>query len=169
MSWESALQSAIEVAIAIAGFSGIVGAVAGRTPGRWSASDQLRLRVLLTASGVALIASFLPFLLVDSFPPERVWRFLSGLLAIYTTSITVYRFRQSRALGLSGSLVFSAVPTLVFQAPVIALMFTNALWLASSAVYVFCVLSGLFIAFSVFVQLLLGATSAAAGADLPAG
>jgi hypothetical protein len=30
MSWESALQSAIEVAIGIAGFSGIVGAVAGK-------------------------------------------------------------------------------------------------------------------------------------------
>ena len=30
MSWESALQSAIEVAIGIAGFSGIVGAFAGK-------------------------------------------------------------------------------------------------------------------------------------------
>ena len=157
MSWESALQSAIEVAIGIAGFSGIVGAVAGRTGGQWTAADHLRLRVLLTASGVALIFAFLPFLLVDSFETDKVWRSLSGLHATFTTGITIHRFRQAREIGVSGSVIVSGVPAYVFQAPIIILMCANAAWLASAPVYVFGVLWGLFIAFVVFARLLLAA------------
>jgi hypothetical protein len=158
MSWESALQSAIEVAIGIAGFSGIVGAVAGRTAGQWKAADHLRLRILLTASGTALIFAFLPFLLIDSFEPSIVWRSLSGLNAISIAGITIFRYRQSRAIGVSGgSLVIPGVPPFVLNAPVAILMSANAVWLASAPVYVFCVLWGLFIAFVVFARLLLAA------------
>ena len=53
MYWNEALGAAIEVAIAIAGFSGIVAAVGRRGAGDWTSIDQLRLRVLLTASGSA--------------------------------------------------------------------------------------------------------------------
>jgi hypothetical protein len=157
MSWESALQSAIEVAIGIAGFSGIVGAVAGRTAGQWNAANQVRLRVLLTASGGALIFAFLPFLLIDSFESETVWRSLSALLAVHTTGISIYRRRQSRAAGVSGSVVFSGIPAYASQVPVVILMSANAVWLGSAPLYVLCVLWGLVIAFVVFARLLLAA------------
>jgi hypothetical protein len=41
MPWESALGSVIEVAIGLAGFSGIVAAVGRRGAGQWSAFDQV--------------------------------------------------------------------------------------------------------------------------------
>ncbi len=168
MSWESALQSAIEVAIGIAGFSGIVGAVAGRTAERWDAADQLRLRILLTASGVSLVFAFLPFLLIDSFEPEQVWRCLSGLYVVFTIGITIHRYRQRRAIEVVGSLVLSGIPPYVYQVPVVALMFSNAVWFGSAPVYVSGVLWGLCIAFVVFARLLLAAAQRRSHGDPPA-
>jgi hypothetical protein len=167
MSWESALQSAIEVAIGIAGFSGIVGAVAGRTGGQWDTDDYVRLRVLLTASGIALVFAFLPFLLVDSFESEQIWRSLSALLAIVSAGITIYRGRQSRSRGAVDSVVVSGIPGFVYQAPIILLMCSNAIWFASASVYVFCVLWGLIAAFVVFAQLLLDAARRGVQDDRP--
>ena len=75
VQWESALGSAIEVAIAIAGFSGIVAAVGRRAAGSWTDSDQLNLRILLTASGATIFFAFLPFLLIGPLDPPVAWRF----------------------------------------------------------------------------------------------
>ena len=133
------------------------------TAGQWTAADQLRLRALLAASGVALISTFLPLLLIDSFESDHVWRSLGGLHAIYTAGITIHRYRQSRAIDVSGSVIVSGVPAYVLQTPVIILMCSNAAWLASASVYVAGVLWGLFITFVVFARLLLAAARREAG------
>jgi len=81
------------------------------TAGQWTAADQLRLRALLAASGVALISTFLPLLLIDSFESDHVWRSLGGLHAIYTAGITIHRYRQSRAIDVSGSVDWDKIRT----------------------------------------------------------
>ena len=103
MSWQSALGSVIEVAIAMAGFSGIVAAVGRRGAGHWTV--DLRLRILLTASGSCLCSSrFLPFVLVDLIDPSLMWRLASGLLAAHTIFITAFRFRQASVAGIRAAI-----------------------------------------------------------------
>jgi hypothetical protein len=99
MSWEAALGSVIEVAVGIAGFSGIVAAVGRRREGQWDPMDQLLLRVLLLASGIAILFSFLPFTLIELMEPRLVWRILSGLLAAWVLGIAIIRTRQGFQLG----------------------------------------------------------------------
>ena len=98
--WESALASAIEVAIAISGFSGIVAAVGHRSTGNWSPDDQLRLRVLLTASGIAGAFAFAPFILLDTQSEAGlIWRVGSGVMAAWLIAIPFYRRRQAAQRG----------------------------------------------------------------------
>lgn len=152
MAWESALGSAIEVAIAIAGFSGIVAAVGQRGAGHWNEADQLRLRILLTASGAGMGFAFLPFLLVDLIDPSLVWRIASGLLAVSLAGISILRLRQASATGISVAIGFHP-SRVMLQIAVISMLLANALWFASSSVYVLGVLWNLFIAFMTFVTL----------------
>jgi hypothetical protein len=154
MHWESALGSAIEVAIGIAGFSGIVAAVGRRAAGHWSKVDQLRLRILLTASGAALVSSFLPFVLIDLIDASSTWRITSALLATHTAGISFYRFRQASAAGIARPMGLTPLRR-ALQAGVVVLLVANAIWLASAPVYVLGVLWGLLIAFLTFVRLLL--------------
>ena len=65
MSWESALGSAIEVAIGLAGFSGIIAAVGRRGAGSWTAADEILLRILLFADRALPITGFGHFQLPD--------------------------------------------------------------------------------------------------------
>jgi hypothetical protein len=168
MAWESALGSAIEVAIGIAGFSGIVAAVGRRGAGHWSAADQLRLRILLTASGAALIFAFLPFVLVGFVEDALVWRLGSALLAIHTAGITLYRVRQASAAGIVDALQIRRWRA-VLPLAVVSLLTANAVWLASSSLYVLGVLWGLVIAFLTFVRLLLESWHEPADEAPPAG
>jgi hypothetical protein len=154
MAWESALGSAIEVAIGIAGFSGIVAAVGRRGAGHWTDADQIRLRILLTASGASLVFSFLPFVLVDVIEPPLVWRLGSALVATYMVGITILRVRQASIAGIRSAIGMRAAP-MTAQAVVVGLLLANALWLASSSLYVAAVLYGLGIAFLTFIALLL--------------
>lgn len=155
MIWESALGSIIEVAIGIAGFSGIVAAVGRRGAGHWTDADQLRLQVLLTASGVALVFAFLPFVLVDLIGDRLVWRSCSALLAIHTTGISIHRIRQASLAGI-GQAVGLRPSLLILQAAVALMLGVNAFYWASPSVYVLGVLWGVFAAFMAFVSLLLG-------------
>ncbi len=154
MTWESALGSAIEVAIGIAGFSGIVAAVGRRGAGNWNEVDQLRLLILLTASGVSLLFAFLPFVLIDLMEPALVWRLASGLLGSYFVGIVTYRVRA--AAGIGGARAIGMTPIrMTLQAVVVSVLFANAFWFASPSLYVVGVLWGLAIAFLSFVGLLL--------------
>jgi hypothetical protein len=82
-------------------------------------------------------------------------------------TIMVYRYRQNRGVAVEYPLGFG-MPLSVFQIPNLALSFTNALWLASAQVYVFCVLWGLLVAFLAFVQLPLAPSPISTGDAPPA-
>jgi len=154
MNWSEALSSAIEVAIAMAGFSGIVVAVGRRGAGDFSSADQLRLRVLLTASGVAGAFAFAPFILLDTGLEEGlVWRLGTAAQAVWFVGIMLYRRRQALQLGT----IFVASPRrlVAIYLPAIALLMLNTAVLGKAWPYVLGVIVQLFIGFMTFVQLLL--------------
>ena len=153
MYWSEALSSAIEVAIAIAGFSGIVAAVGRRGAGEWTPADQLRLRMLLTASGVSGAFAFLPFILLDTgLDPSLVWRVGSATQGVWFVAISLYRRSQAIRMGATFPLpiVFLAV-----YLSVIGALLLNAAYLAAPWPYVVGVIVQLYVAFMTFVQLLL--------------
>lgn len=167
MDSESALGSIIEVAIAIAGFSGIVAAVGRRGAGHWTEEDQLRLRILLTASGAALVFAFLPFVLADLVARDLVWRIASGLLAIHVVAISAYRVRQASHSGI-GEAIGLRPWRLMLQGVVALVLIVNAWRWGSPALYVAGVLWGVFVAFMTFVRLLLDSWHQGPGGSPPA-
>jgi hypothetical protein len=154
MNWESGLGSAIEVAIGLAGFSGIIAAVGRRGAGSWTAADQILLRILLTASGAALVWAFLPFVVLDAIDPPAFWRIGSGAIAGWYISVGVYRMRQASRVPTEA--LTRPPPLLIFlHASVIVALLANAFHLATPSLYVLGVLWELVLAFLAFVTLLL--------------
>jgi hypothetical protein len=155
MPWDSALGSIIEVAIALAGFAGIVAAVGRRGSGQWSAADQLLLRVLLLSSGAAIIFAFLPFILIDVLELSTLWRVLSAVLALWLSVVAILRMRQSMSHGITEVLDLRLSYFIGGGLVVVSLLITNALWLASSSLYLVGLLWQVTISFVTFVTLLL--------------
>ncbi len=160
LHWDTALSAAIEVSIAIAGFSGIVAAVGHRSDGRWNANDQLRLQVLLTASGAAGTFAFLPFVLLDAaLDPKLVWRIGSGAQFVWIVGVATFRIRQANQMG---AVFFDIVSSRILapvQLVMLSLLAMNTVWLGASWPYLAGVLGQLAVAFFAFVRLLLGAWS----------
>jgi len=84
MNADSFLSSAVEVAIGIAGFAGIVAAIRHRDPSSWADKDRLLLRILLVASAIAVVFAWLPAVLHEAgIRSHALWQissllFLSG-------------------------------------------------------------------------------------------
>lgn len=157
MAWDSALGSVIEVAIGIAGFSGIVAAVGRRRAGPWNPVDRLLLRILLLSSGVAILFSFLPFTLIDLIDADLVWRGLSAVLATWVLCIAIIRTRQGAELGVARQVGLRNPYVMTGAMAVFMLLVANALWFGTSSLYVVGVLWQVAIAFIAFVYLLLSA------------
>ena len=80
-----------EIAVALAGFSGIVVALGRGTSGKWLPGDRLRLRFLLEASLTAGSFSLLALVLYSSMGNSgHAWGVTSGLWAVYMV-ISLYR------------------------------------------------------------------------------
>jgi len=157
MAWESAFGSVIEVAIAITGFSGIVAALGRRGAGTWTEADQLRLRILLAASGSATGYAFLPFVLADLVDPSVVWRIASSLLAVHNAAMTLHRIRQASSAGINQAVGGRRWIPMIGTVLVVSMLLMNAVIWASWSIYLLGNLWGIFIAFINFVELLLGA------------
>lgn len=67
------------IAVAIAGFSGVVVALTGKTTKSFSALERLNLRILLQVSAFALLFSLIPLILHRALESATAWR-LSMLL-----------------------------------------------------------------------------------------
>jgi len=163
MTWDSALGSVIEVAISLAGFSGIVAAVGRRGAGQWTITDQVRLQILLTASGAVLLFAFLPFVLIDLMDPALVWRVVSGLMALWICAIVIYRYRQASREGIAKA---DGVPLFagLSQFTNVLLLVANTVWFASPPLYLIALLWNTAIAFMAFVSLLMDSWRQAPGA-----
>lgn len=102
MTADSVLSSAVEVAVGIAGFAGIVAAIRQRDVGTWSARDRITLQALFGSSGVAIVLGVLPGVLQEAgIPPIEVWRTGSAGLAACMTLLGLFRARQIRTHGIS--------------------------------------------------------------------
>jgi hypothetical protein len=81
-----ALTTIAEVAVGLAGFSGVV-VVLGRQPGQFSRVEAGRLVVLLLSSFGALFFALMPFALFPlGLNPAAVWRTAGGLVAVFALS-----------------------------------------------------------------------------------
>jgi hypothetical protein len=167
MAWDSALGSFIEVAIALAGFSGIVAAVGRRGAGEWNPADQLLLRILLLSSGALLSFAFLPFILVDLLESSVAWRLLSGMLAVWLGVVPIIRQRRG-AFSVLGITRFSGFFWLYLAcwAGTVSVLIFNALWLHMPSIYLIGLLWQGFISFATFVVLLLNSWREAPSATL---
>jgi hypothetical protein len=63
-----------ELAVAIAGFSGVVVALEGRGVGEWSATQRFNLRVLLQVSALTIFFSIFPLILERAIEQPVSWR-----------------------------------------------------------------------------------------------
>ena len=95
MYWDSVLTSVIQVAIAIAGFSGIVAVLGQRSEGVWDEMDRIRLQGLLVGSFATMIIAFLPYILFSAELAESlVWRIASSIHAVGIGMDVVAKTRQ---------------------------------------------------------------------------
>ena len=97
MDSHDALTTLAEIAIAIAGFSGIAAVLGRRNQGEWSPSDVVRLRSLLVVSFTIVIFCFFPIILslavADS---EKVWAVSSGAWIVQSVVAILFGVRDAR-------------------------------------------------------------------------
>ena len=84
MDFPEVLVGLTEIAVALAGFTGVVVVFGSRSAGSWLPGDRLRLGFLLEASLTAGGFSLLALVLYSSMQNARnVWALVSGLWALY--------------------------------------------------------------------------------------
>jgi len=92
-----ALGLYIEVAIGIAGFSGIIAAIKHSEIGSWEIGDQISFEVVLTASITAMLFAFVPILLSLAHVRETdVWKYASSIAVAFLLIGITRRFIQVR-------------------------------------------------------------------------
>jgi hypothetical protein len=158
MEAEGILTTLAEVAIAIAGFSGIVVALQNRTVDL-SETDKLRFSALLQVSFGAVFFSFVPIVLYLMHPSEPfVWRWSSGLWLVYIACTAAYRVPQLRRFSVSGPRADTSKAALGFLfiqlCTSVLLQVANVVWLRVSWPHVVTNILGMFLAFVLFVRLL---------------
>lgn len=95
MDFSEVLVGLTEIAVALAGFTGVVVVFGSRSAGSWLPGDRLRLGFLLEASLTAGGFSLLALVLYSSMhSPANAWAIVSGLWAVYM----VYSLHKSRQL-----------------------------------------------------------------------
>ena len=157
MLWESALTVTAEVGIGIAGFSGLFAAVARRNPENWGGTEQVSLEILLLASGSAIFASLLPFLLLEAgINSSACWAIGSALYGSWQAGILVMRARQRRGLD-TGPLHGESLARYVVGSAVVVLHAINSVFIQSPWPYMVGIYFQLLVSFLAFRQLLHGA------------
>lgn len=96
-----ALGIAAQVAVALAGFAGVVVVFRREAVHEWSSIDKLRLRLLLANSILPLSLSMVGLVLLTVEPmPQGIWKWCSGLLLIATISFVTASMKSFRRLNI---------------------------------------------------------------------
>jgi hypothetical protein len=96
-----ALGIAAQIAVALAGFAGVVVVFRREAVHEWSGVDKLRLRFLLANSILPLGLSMLGLMLLTIKPlPPEIWRWCSGILLVATVSFVTASTKSFRRLNL---------------------------------------------------------------------
>ena len=134
-----ALGIAAQIAVALAGFAGVVVVFRREAVHEWSGIDKLRLRLLLANSMLPLGLSMLGLLLLTVEPaPPGIWRWCSGIaflvfLLFVTTSGKTFRrldLREVKRERLTSIVfyVFAAVGTPVLLLQLYNTVFLGVFW-----------------------------------------
>src|SRR5215472_16035389 len=100
MEPNEALGIAAQVAVALAGFAGVVVVFRPGSVHQWSPVDRFRLRLLLSNSVFPLAYSLFGMLLLTMKPPpESIWRWCSGFAAICQIPFTITSIKRMRAFS----------------------------------------------------------------------
>ena len=111
-----ALGIAAQIAVALAGFAGVVVVFRREAAHEWSPIDKFRLRLLLMNSVLPLALCMLGLLLLTVKPlPETIWKWCSAsafvaLVVFAATSVTIFR-----RLNLGRSQSYGRVTHFVFK------------------------------------------------------
>jgi hypothetical protein len=148
MEGSEVLSAVAQVALGLAGFTGVVISL-GREPGGLSRVKAYRLSVLLLQAGAALLLSLIPFgLFYLNIGYQDVWRISSALMALFTILFLSWLLPRSRemmqiapeifnhpvffvtCLGHVVNIILQAMNALnVFNTPVLGLYLFGLFWL----------------------------------------
>lgn len=160
MDGESLLTAAIEVGIALAGFSGIVAVLGRRTEEGWSTADKIRLQLLLQTSLSTILFAMLPlFLLSMRIAPSWIWRVSSGIWLVYIAIDVPIRMRQiARAREESAETISRRYVGLLATGLIAVFLaqLLNAVCLADAWPHLFAVIWTIVVAYIQFIRLLRG-------------
>jgi hypothetical protein len=96
-----ALGVAAQIAVTLAGFAGVVVVFRRESVHEWSATDKLRLRLLLTNSILPLCFCMLGLLLLTVKPaPTGIWRWCSGISFVVSLLVAITMTTYFRGLDL---------------------------------------------------------------------
>jgi hypothetical protein len=96
-----ALGIAAQIAVALAGFAGVVVVFRRESVHEWAAADKLRLRLLLGNSILPLCLCLLGLLLLTIKPmPLGIWRWCSGIAFVVSLLFAVTMTKSFRRLDL---------------------------------------------------------------------
>ena len=150
----SVLTTAVEVAIAIAGFAGIVVVLGPRRGHEWTASSRILLSALFFMSIATVTFGFLPPILSTAGVGEHLlWPIASALHAAYLTGITGYRIQQTVRLP-KEERPTSVAALFVVVLGALTLQSANAIWLHEAWPYLTAIVLMVVLSFSVFLALL---------------
>ena len=116
MDPQAILTTIAEVAVALAGFTGVVAVLGNRRDQKWTPEERLQLRTLVETSLTAMFLSFAPSVLSLTMTSDTaVWRLANFLLGtIHLASISSFLVRTKVAKPTAGQLAllvtgFSAI------------------------------------------------------------
>jgi hypothetical protein len=100
MQPSEALSASAQIAVALAGFAGVVVAFRDRSVHEWSKIDKFRLEILLSNSALPFLLSIFAMLLAaTSLNEQMIWRLCSIVAFITTTARGQALSRTYRALS----------------------------------------------------------------------
>ncbi len=161
MSQVDALSTLAEIAIAIAGFSGIVSVFGRRSLGEWSPDERSRLIGLLHQSFAALFFCIVPFaLLAVPVSEPACWRILSLAFASYRVFSVAFSARialQTRPITQDAreSIPAIAWAFVVGDSLAVLVLLANAVAWAALWPYLAAIIWGLCVASVLFVRLIM--------------
>ena len=160
MDPQDALTTVAEIAIAIAGFSGIAAVLGRRSDGEWAPTDVLRLRLLLRASFAIVILCFLPIVLSSaSGAPKMTWALSSGAWIVWFGTSIAFAIREARRISkLTGEPIERRYAALAgsLGVGVMTLHALNVVAIQEAWPYLADLVAGLTVPFSLFLRLLHG-------------
>ena len=153
MSEESSLIVIAEIAIALAGFSGVAAAFGRRQERPWSQSERVRLANLLNHSGIALFAALVPlvFAYLEGFTPV-LWRNSSFLWAGFASIGIGLRVRWVVSQHSAAAVQRAAIPLMGFVS-LLVFQLCNALIWQLAWPYLLALVGNLGFAFVQFMML----------------